>query len=300
MDIDKKTKKTIIVTGGAGFIGSHLCERLVKDGHRVISLDNYFTGSKENHIDGVEYIEGHTKDIDKSIKEKPDLIYHLGEYSRIEKSLSEPEMVWDLNIQGSLAVFEFWRKHKCKLVYAGSSSKFADERPDKVEGRDRSPYSWGKAAMSELVHNYGRWYDLPYSISYFYSVYGPGERGGWHENRYGTVVETLKQCYLAGEACKINGTGEQTRTFTHIEDTIDALILIGEKGVEDEYVISAKEVYSLLDLAKMYELEIEFLPATKSTRSAGTQDTTKLESLGWKQKRTLKEYIEGTKKEAKK
>lgn len=293
------TKQIILVTGGAGFIGSHLCERLVKDGHKVISLDNYFTGLKENHVDGVEYIEGHTKDIEKHIKEIPDLVYHLGEYSRIEASLKEPEVVWDLNIKGSLAVLEFWRKHKCKLVYAGSSSRFADERPDKVEGRDRSPYSWGKASMSDLVHNYGRWYDLPYSIAYFYSVYGPGERAGWYEGGYGTVVGTFKGCYLAGDPCKINGTGEQTRTFTHVDDTIDALILIGEKGERDEYGISAKEVHSLLDLAEMYGLDVEFKPATKSTRSAGAIDTSKLKSLGWKQQRTLKEYIENIKKENK-
>ena len=76
-------QKQAVVTGGAGFVGSHLCERLVTLGYQVISLDNYFTGSKENHIEGVEYRDGHTKDIAKLIPEHPDLIYHLGEYSRV-------------------------------------------------------------------------------------------------------------------------------------------------------------------------------------------------------------------------
>src|ERR1700737_3347920 len=106
------SKKTIIVTGGAGFIGSHLCERLTRDGHRVISLDNYFTGSKDNHVEGVEYREGHTKDIEKHVPETPDIIYHLGEYARIEKSLSEPGVALDLNIIGTLGVLEFWRKRQ--------------------------------------------------------------------------------------------------------------------------------------------------------------------------------------------
>ncbi len=289
-------QKLILVTGGAGFIGSHLCERLVKDGHKVISLDNYFTGSRENHVPGVDYREGHTKDIEKHVSETPDLVYHLGEYSRVAPSLTEPEVVFDLNIAGTFGVLEFWRKRGSKLVYAGSSTKFADEREDNVEGKNRSPYSWSKAANTEQVHNYGRWYDLPYSVAYFYNVYGPGERAGQFGNSYGTVVETFKQCYLDGRPCSINGTGEQTRAFTHVDDTVDALILIGKKGEKDEYAISAKEVYSLLDLARMFDLEIEFKPATKSTRSSGASDTTKLELLGWKQQHTLKDYIEEEKK----
>src|SRR3989344_3251471 len=133
----EKSLQTILVTGGAGFIGSHLCEALQALGHRVISIDNYFTGSKENHIAGEEYREGHTKDIATHVPETPDLIYHLGEYSRPEQSLKEPALVFDLNEVGTFAVLEFWRAKKCKLVYAGSSTKFADGGL----GRDQSPYA---------------------------------------------------------------------------------------------------------------------------------------------------------------
>ena len=104
-------KKTILVTGGAGFIGSHLCEQLVKDGHNVISLDNYFTGTKDNHVSGVDYREGHTKDIEKHITEKPDMVYHLGEYSRVEQSFNDVPTVWDFNIIGTFAVLEFAKKN---------------------------------------------------------------------------------------------------------------------------------------------------------------------------------------------
>lgn len=283
------TQKLAVVTGGAGFVGSHLCERLIQEGWKVISLDNYFTGSKENHVEGVVYREGHTKDIAQHIPETPDIIYHLGEYSRVAPSLEEPQVVWDLNVLGTLAVLEFWREKKCKLVYAGSSTKFVKDGKD-IPGRDRAPYNWAKAINSELVHNYGRWYGLPYSITYFYNVYGPRERAGQFSG-YGTVVETFRQHALNGEKCTINGTGEQTRAFTHVLDTVDALVLIGEKGSNDEYPISAKEVYSLLDLAKMFGLEINFAPATKSSRSSGAEDTAKLEALGWKQQHTLKAYV---------
>ena len=284
--------KIIVVTGGAGFIGAHLCERLASDGHRVISLDNYFKGSRDNHVPGVEYREGHTKDIAQLIPETPDLVYHLGEYSRTEASLDEPEVVLDLNTVGTIGVLEFWRTKRCKLVYAGSSTKFAAERADGVAGRDRSPYSWSKAANSELVIDYGRWYDLAYSIAYFYNVYGPRERTVTDGSRYGTVVETFRQCALAGTPCTIRGTGEQTRAFTHVADTVEALVLIGERGVCEEYGISAREVYSLLELAELFGLSVEFRPPTRSTRSSGAEDTTKLEALGWTQQHTLTEYIE--------
>jgi UDP-glucose 4-epimerase len=274
-------KKLIVVTGGAGFIGSHLCERLVKDGHRVISLDNYFTGSRDNHVAGVEYREGHTKNIAKLIPEDPDLIYHLGEYSRIAKSIDEPDVVFDLNMLGTFAVLEFWRQKKCKLVYAGSSTKF--------EARDKSPYAWAKAANSELVANFGRWYSLSYAIVYFYNVYGRGERGG--VNNYGTVIETFKQNFLQGKPHEVRGTGEQTRAFTHVDDTVDGIVLAGEKGENDEYAICAKEVYSLLDVANLFGGEITFLPPTKTSRSSGAMDTAKIEALGWKQNHTLEGYI---------
>jgi len=285
--MESKNKKIILVTGGAGFIGSHLIERLVEDkNNRVISLDNYFTGLKDNHITGAEYREGHTKDIEKHIPETPDIIYHLGEYSRIARSIEEPDTVFDLNMVGTFEVLEYWRKHKCKLIYAGSSTKFTNA--------DKSPYSWSKAANSDLVGNYGKWFDLPYSIAYFYNVYGPGERADW-KNGYGTIIETFKQKYLSNLPCEVNAPGTQTRAFTHVDDTVDSLVLIGEKGEADEYAICAKEVYSLLDVAKILGCEVIMKPQTKTSRSSGADDTSKLEALGWRQKHSLEEYIKSIK-----
>lgn len=285
--------KTILVTGGAGFIGSNLCRRLHDEGHRVISLDNYFIGSKENHVEGVEYREGHTKDIEALVPESPDLIFHLGEYSRVAKSLEEPEVVFDLNIAGTFGVLEFWRKRGGKLIYAGSSTKTAGTRADGTEGRDLAPYTWMKAANSELVANYGAWYNLPYSIAYFYNVYGPGERSD--VNTYGTVIETFKQNLLTGRPHEVRSPGTQTRAFTHVDDTVSALLLIGEQGIADEYAISSKEIYSLLEVAAMFGGEVTMLPPTSSTRSTGAGDTSKLEALGWKERHTLVEYIEHAK-----
>ena len=276
--------KTILVTGGAGFIGSHLCERLVKDGHKVISLDNYFTGSKENHVAGVEYRKGHTKDIEKHVSETPDIIYHLGEYSRVEISLTEPALVWDLNKDGTFGVLEFWRKKKCKLVYAGSSTKFGDGGL----GRLQSPYAWAKASNTELVQNYGAWYELPYAITYFYNVYGPRERPA---SAYGTLIETFRRQKQAGEKLTVVSPGTQKRNFTHVDDIVDGLILVGEKGKGDEFGIGTSKSYSVLEVAKMFGSEVVMLPERKGNRMDSTLDTSKSEVLGWAPKRKLTDYI---------
>jgi len=285
---------TVVVTGGAGFVGSHLCERLSRLGHRVISLDNYFTGSRDNHVEGVIYREGHTKDIAALIPETPDIIYHMGEYSRVLKSLEEPEVVWVLNMEGTFRVLEFWRQKRAKLVYAGSSTKSAPTRADGVAGRDLAPYTWAKATLCDLVNDYGRWYNLPYAITYFYNVYGPRERS---RAEYGTVIETFRQNYLNGRPHEVASPGTQTRAFTHVDDTVSGIILAGEKGAGDGYAISAKEAHSLLDVAKMFGGEVTLTPQTYSTRSSGAEDTSKIEALGWKQEHTLPRYIEEMKKQ---
>ena len=287
-------KKLVLVTGGAGFIGSHLCARLVKDGHRVISLDNYFTGSRENHVPGVEYREGHTKDIEKYIPETPDLIYHLGEYSRLEKSFEDVELVWDLNQFGTFAVLEFARRRGAKIVYAGSSTKFSAGGL----GRDQSPYAWSKANMSELVKNYGDWFGINYAITYFYNVYGPGERAG----TMGTVNAIFKEQYKRGLPLSVVSPGTQERIFTHVHDIVDGLIMVGENGKGDGYGIgSTKDVHSILELAKLFSKDIVMLPERQGNRLQAAIDCSKTRALGWAPRRSLKddisEFIKSTKTE---
>jgi UDP-glucose 4-epimerase len=277
-------KQLILVTGGAGFIGSHLCERLAALGHRVISLDNYFVGSKDNHVPGVEYRDGHTKDIERHVPEMPDLVYHLGEYARVEVSLTEPALVWDLNKDGTFGVFEFCRKKKVKVVYAGSSTKFGDGGL----GRVQSPYAWTKASNTELLQNYGAWYGLPYAITYFYNVYGPRERPA---SEYGTLIETFRRQKQAGQKLTVVSPGTQKRNFTHVDDIVDGLVLVGDKGEGDEYGLGAKEAYSVLEVAKLFGGPIEMLPERAGNRMDATLDTTKASALGWSQKRSLQEYI---------
>lgn len=273
----------VLVTGGAGFIGSRLCARLVELGHRVTAIDNYFAGSRDAHVDGVTYIDGHTSEIAGLATEVPDIIFHLGEYSRVERSLEEPAIVWDLNVRGTFGVIEYWRQHGCKLVYAGSSTKFADGGL----GRDQSPYAFTKATNSELVRNYADWFGLPYAITYFYNVYGPGERAG----RYGTVIEIFRQRVAAGEPLTVTSPGTQRRIFTHVDDIVDGLLIVAERGEGDEFGLGATESFSVLDVARLFGGDVVMTPEVPGNRMSAKLDVTRARALGWSARRTLTDYI---------
>ncbi len=275
--------KLILVTGGAGFVGGNLIKRLVAEGHRVISLDNYFAGSRDNHVPGAEYREGHTKDIERHVPETPDLVYHLGEYSRVEQSMLEPDVVHDLNTLGTQGVIEFWKRRKCKLVYAGSSTKFGNTAWEK----EVVPYVVTKAANTELVRAVGEAESLPYAITYFYNVYGPGERSGV----YGTVIEIFKQMYLSGTPIAVTTPGTQKRNFTHVDDIVDGLVLVGEKGQGDEYGLGNDTSFSLLAVAKLFGGEVMMLPARAGSRMSSALDSSKARLLGWKPSHSLEAYI---------
>jgi len=290
MSKSNMNRKQILVTGGAGFVGSHLCERLAKDGNNdVYSLDNYFTGSRLNHVPGVTYIEGSTTDIATLIHFSPDMVYHLGEYSRVEQSFDDIEKVWQYNKDGIFRVLEFVRKVGCKILYAGSSTKFGDGGL----GRSASPYAWTKASNTELVQNYGAWFSVPYAITYFYNVYGPREI---QVGRYATLIALFNEKMKNGEPLTIVSPGTQKRNFTHIDDIIDGLILVGENGYGDEYGIGSEEAYSIKEVAELYGARTEMLPERKGNRMVADVISSKTKKLGWKSKRKLEDYVEEQKK----
>lgn len=281
MNINKK----VLVTGGAGFIGSHLCERLQKDGHTVVSLDNYSTGSRDNHVPGVTYKTGDIRDIAELVTEPVDLVFHLGEYARVEQSFEDVKKVLQTNVVGTQAVLEFCRANNTKLVYAGSSTKFADGGI----GRDQSPYAWTKAANTELVRNYGNWFSLPYAITYFYNVYGPRERG---DQKSGTVIGIFKELSDAGKPLSVRLPGTQKRNFTHVLDIVNGLALVGEKGEGDEYGLGHPDSYTILQVAEMFGGEVEMLPDRPGNRTNSVADIRRATlELGWKPRHSLPEYI---------
>lgn len=279
----------ILVTGGAGFIGSHLCEELVKNkNNSVYSLDNYSTGTKKNHVERVTYIQGETKNIDNLIDFKPEIVYHLGEYSRVEQSFDDIEKLWGSNKDGIFAILQFCRKHSSKLVYAGSSTKFGDGGI----GRDQSPYAWTKASNTELVKNYGDWFGLKYAITYFYNVYGGREIS---TGKYATLIALFKEKYINREPLTVVSPGTQLRNFTHIDDIISGLVLVGEKGSGDNYGIGCSESFSILDIANMFDTKIKMLPERKGNRMTSKVECEKIKTLGWSETKSVLNYIESFK-----
>lgn len=276
----------ILVTGGAGFVGSHLCERLIAQKHSVLSLDNYFTGTEENHIEGVGYIDGSTEDINSILVDRHfDIIFHLGEYSRVEQSFDDMELVWAYNKLGTYEVLKFVKQNGGKLIYSGSSTKYADDTPGYVQ----SPYAWSKASNTDFVKQYAEWNNLDYAITYFYNVYGKREI---KSGKYATLIAKFNESMKAGEKLTVVSPGTQLRNFTHIDDIVDALIMIGESGHGDEYGIGNEKPYSIIEVAEMFGGEIEMLPARRGNRMSAPVLTEKTRALGWHSKRDLLHYIE--------
>lgn len=282
-----KSKK-ILVTGALGFVGSHLCEELVRLGNEVYGLDNRFAGSDEYKIEGVKYMVGHTKNISELMQPEnfvPELVYHLGEYARVEQSLTEDfSTIFDLNILGTSKVLEYCLKNNCKIVYSGSSTKFADGGLAK----DATPYAWTKATNTELVRNFGQWYGLKYAITYFYNVTGGRERSG----KYGTLFGIFKEKYLKGEPLTVTSPGTQRRNFTHINDIVSALILVGDKGEGDNFGIGDDRTYSVLEIAEMFGGPVVMTPEKKGNRTFSFLDTEKTRSLGWEIKNSIEQEIQ--------
>lgn len=189
-----------------------------------------------------------------------------------------------MNAAGTFSVLEFCRRTKAKLVYAGSSTKFANEG----DGRNQSPYAWTKSTNTELIQNYGRWFDLKYAIAYFYNVYGQGEIA---TGPYATIIGIFKQEYMRGLPMTVVSPGTQTRCFTHISDIVNGLVLIAERGEGDGYDIGNEKAYSILDAAKLFESEIIMLPERKGNRLGSSLESTKMRELGWSPRVSLEDHI---------
>ena len=206
----------ILVTGGAGFVGTNLILQLQKLGHNITSLDDYSIGIKDNHINGVIYLEGDICNIEKLIPiNNFDFCFHLAGLSRIQPSFEDPLNTFQANSYGTIKVLEWARKSKIKVIYSGSSSKHHDP--------SISPYAMFKYLGEEICKLYRKTYNMDIEIVRFYNVYGPYEitNGKW-----AAIIGKWRGQQKNGESLTIVGDGNQKRDFTHVIDIVDGLIKI--------------------------------------------------------------------------
>ena len=251
----------ILVTGGAGFVGYNLVKKLTQQGHSVTSIDNYSAGKVGNHIDGVKYYNLDTKNF-KLIEQalgKIDAVYHLGEYSRIHPSFEEYERVWEYNTIGTFEIVNYCLKNNIKLVYAGSSTRFASE------GINHSPYSFTKGMNIELIKNFSKWFGLKYSICYFYNVFGP-KYDSSPVKGYESVVSVFETQYKNNQPLTISGDGSQKRMFTYVDDIVDGLIKSFSYHKNEEFELGNPKLYTILEIAKMFSDNLVFIEGRKGDR----------------------------------
>jgi len=258
--------KKIIVTGGAGFVGTNLIKLLLnKTKYKIISLDNYSSSSKKNHIINkrIKYINGKTLDIESLIKKPKEInsIFHFGEFARIYQSFLNMNECLDSNTIGTNAVFNFCLKNKIKLIYSATSASLGNKGNDK----NLSPYAFSKAKNLELLENLKKWFGFKYEVIYFYNVYGPHHIC---KGKMSTVIGIFEDHFKKKKSLPVVKPGTQTRRFTHIDDTVNVCYLAWKKNLNRHYSIASKKSYSILEVAKMFNTKIKFLPKRLGERYA--------------------------------
>ena len=284
--------KIIIITGGAGFVGSNLINILLKKTKlRLISIDNYSSGSKKNHIKNsrVKYINADTKDISKILNPfKRDIIsiFHFGEFSRIYQSFLKMKECIDSNTIGSHEIFNFCLSNKIKLIYSATSASIGNDGNDK----NLSPYAFTKAKNLELLENLKKWFNFKFEIVYFYNVYGPGQI---KTGSMSTVIGIFEDQFRKKIPLTVVRPGSQSRRFTHINDTIKACYYAWKKNECKHYSISNRKSYTIIEVAKLFNTKIKFLPSRKGERYASALTSMNLSNKVNKMfgKINLKDYL---------
>lgn len=278
--------KKVLVTGGVGFIGSNLIKELKKLDFEIVSLDNYSTGSVNNQIENVRYINDDITNIYK-IDNDFDFCFHLAAQSRVQPSFNNPEESLRVNVIGTSKVLEWSKKNNTKIIYAGSSSKHHNPSD--------SPYAMYKYLGEEICKLYKTSFNINVEIARFYNVYGPGENA---DEKFGNVIGIWKAKIIKGEPLPIVGDGEQKRDFIHVLDIVDGLIKIAFSDLnhKDAWELGTGINYSINTLfdyfKERFDVESKYIPDQPGNYRLTLRendDTIKL--LNWIPKDRLKDHI---------
>ena len=274
-------KNIIVVTGGAGFVGSNLISFFLnKTKFKIISIDNYSTGNKSNHIKNkrIKYINKHTSQISKTLKnyiKNIHTLFHFGEFSRIYQSFLKMDDCINSNSIGTHAVFNFCLSNNIKLIYSATSASIGNKGQDK----NLSPYAFTKAKNLEMLENLKRWFKFKFEIIYFYNVYGPKQISS---GSMATVIGIFEEQFKNKKPLSVVKPGIQSRRFTHIRDTVEACYYAWKKNKCRHYSISNRKSYSIIEVAKMFNVKIKFLPARPGERYASALTSMNLSNKVYK------------------
>jgi len=260
-------RNILVITGGAGFIGSNLISELLKfKKYKIISIDNYSSGLFKNHFKNnrVKYLKGSTKNIEILLKNytgKIHSIFHFGEFARIYQSFKKINECFSSNIEGSSNVFNFALKNKIRLIYSATSASLGNKGDD----MNLSPYAFSKAKNLELLENLNKWFNFRYEVIYFYNVYGERQIC---KGDMATVVGIFEDYFKKKKKLPVVRPGTQVRRFTHVYDTVKACILAWKKNKCKHYSIASNQSYSIIELAKLFRSKIRYLPKRVGERYA--------------------------------
>jgi UDP-glucose 4-epimerase len=274
---------SILVTGGAGFVGSNLTKKLLEKGYKVTVWDNLSTGKEENIPS--EAVFQYT-DISYHIASGQfDAIFHLAAKARIQPSFNHPKLNHETNVSGTVNILEHARKYNIPVIYAGSSSVYFDHYAN--------PYSFSKWLGEEYCQLYSRVYGLNTAIARFFNVYGPNQL---EEGDYSTVIGIFEKQKREGKPLTITGTGEKRRDFTNVFDICAGLIAIMEAKTQwqgEIFNFGCGRNYSINEVAAMFEpKEIAYLPNRPGEADITLADIShSQEILGYTPKIQLEDYI---------
>ena len=231
--------KKILVTGGAGFIGSHLVDALVRAGHKVVVVDDLSEGNEDNlneSFDKIEFIKEDILDVDFSKLRDLDVIFHLAAKRSVPESLANPEIFEDVNIKGTRRMLDLAKKNNAKFINSSSSSVYGDAPlPQKEEntGVRVSPYAITKFTAEDYCGLYSKIYGVSTISLRYFNVFGPRQAPG---SEYAAVIPKFIRLMLKGQQPTVFGDGKQSRDFTYVENVVSANIKAMDSEVQGEVI----------------------------------------------------------------